>query len=456
LSLQEVRSFVIGLDLLALLGALLLSHADRGLFADEAHLGRLMANIGLVGLIWFVLAYITDVYDIRNAFSWLRTQRATLIAVVTCVLFRDPLQGHVHLGAFEVPIWVLPIVAIGAMRTAYATASNSLPLRHRALVFGAGDSGRALAQAMTADDLAARGYDLVGFVDDDPDKQNLEIYGVKVLGTSADMLEIMDRERIDVLVMSVNSSPLIRADAFPHILAAREAGVHMVSMPKMYEYVTRKVAVEHAGSNYGVLFPIEDYKQPFMFDVLRRFVDIGFGVVGCVLTAAIAPFIMAINRVGNPGPLIYRQTRAGLHGKPYRIYKLRSMVVDAEKAGAQWASTNDPRITKFGNILRKTRLDELPQFWNVLIGEMSLIGPRPERPEFVEQLEKSIPMYRARHAVKPGLTGWAQVMYRYGASEEDSLIKLQYDLYYIKHRSILLDMKIVVKTLWIMVAAKGR
>jgi len=178
--------------------------------------------------------------------------------------------------------------------------------------------------------------------------------------------------------------------------------------------------------------------------------------VGLVFLALLMPALALANRLGSPGPLFYRQARVGRRGQPFQVLKFRSMIPDAEAAsGAVWAADNDPRITAVGRFLRRTRLDELPQVINVLRGEMSLIGPRPERPEFVEQLAHSIPFYRARHSVRPGLSGWAQVQYRYGNTADDSRIKLEYDLYYVKHASFLLDLRIALQTIGVMLAFKG-
>jgi lipopolysaccharide/colanic/teichoic acid biosynthesis glycosyltransferase len=162
------------------------------------------------------------------------------------------------------------------------------------------------------------------------------------------------------------------------------------------------------------------------------------------------------NLLGNRGPLFYTQTRVGLNSKPFKIIKLRTMIVNAEKDGAAWAQKGDKRITKFGRFLRMSRIDEIPQFFNVLKGEMSVIGPRPERPVFVKELSKEIPFYETRHIVKPGLTGWAQVMGSYTSSEEGALEKLQYDLYYIKHRNLFIDLSIILKTISTVINFRGQ
>lgn len=189
---------------------------------------------------------------------------------------------------------------------------------------------------------------------------------------------------------------------------------------------------------------------------VKKIFDLGMAVVIGVITLPIMAIAAIIVRLESPGPIIYSQDRVGENGKEFKVHKFRSMRNDAEKDGAKWAQQNDPRVTKFGNIMRKTRIDELPQLLNVIKGEMSFIGPRPERMVFIKELEKQIPYYNLRHMVKPGLTGWAQVMYPYGASVEDARRKLEYDLYYIKHHSLYLDIVIMILTLKTVIFGKGR
>jgi lipopolysaccharide/colanic/teichoic acid biosynthesis glycosyltransferase len=189
----------------------------------------------------------------------------------------------------------------------------------------------------------------------------------------------------------------------------------------------------------------------------RRLFDILIAILGCFVVLLVSPLIWLLNRLTAPGDLFYRQERVGEAGKLFQIVKFRSMMMDAEQGtGAVWATNGDPRVTPVGRILRRMRIDEFPQFWNVLKGDMSVIGPRPERPYFVNQLSTELPFYRVRHAVKPGITGWAQVKYRYGASAEDSLVKLEYDLYYIKHQSPYVDLQILLKTIQVVLGFKGR
>jgi len=185
-------------------------------------------------------------------------------------------------------------------------------------------------------------------------------------------------------------------------------------------------------------------------------IDITISLIGIALGMCILPLIFLGNLISIKGPLFYVQQRIGKNGKPFKIIKLRTMIVNAEQNGAIWSTINDKRITRFGKFLRHTRLDEIPQFYNVIKGDMCIIGPRPERPYFVNELAQIIPFYETRHMVKPGLTGWAQVSTRYGSSVEDSLVKLQYDLYYIKHRSVFLDFSIAIKTLSTILYYRGQ
>jgi exopolysaccharide biosynthesis polyprenyl glycosylphosphotransferase len=189
--------------------------------------------------------------------------------------------------------------------------------------------------------------------------------------------------------------------------------------------------------------------------MLKRVMDIGLALIGLTLSLPVMALVGIAVKLTSKGPVLFRQPRVGERGRIFVLNKFRSMTADAERHGAVWAQAHDPRVTRVGRWLRRTRLDELPQFWNVLVGDMSFVGPRPERPEFVGTLQKQIPFYMARHAVKPGITGWAQVRHHYAASIEDSMEKLQYDLYYIKNMSPLLDVVILLSTLQVVFFRRG-
>lgn len=226
-----------------------------------------------------------------------------------------------------------------------------------------------------------------------------------------------------------------------------EKGMPIRSVDSFLEEETSRISETQLSPNFYNYFSFSKSHQNNLYLTFRRIFDIVCSLIGILFFLVFAPFVYISNFFGNRGKLLYTQNRVGKRGVEFKIIKFRSMVSDAEKNGVVWAQKNDSRVTTFGKLLRKTRIDEVPQFFNVLKGEMSLIGPRPERPEFVEQLENELPFYAIRHVIKPGLTGWAQVMHPYANTIEDQHKKLLYDLYYIKERNILLDFKIVIKTI---------
>jgi exopolysaccharide biosynthesis polyprenyl glycosylphosphotransferase len=223
----------------------------------------------------------------------------------------------------------------------------------------------------------------------------------------------------------------------------------------VYEEYTGKIAVENLRPSWLIFS--EGFRKTPALSAMKRGGDIAAAVAGLILASPLFVICAALVRLTSAGPVVYHQVRVGQHGKDFRVHKFRSMRNDAEATtGAVWAQAgSDPRVTWLGRILRRTRLDELPQLWNVLVGDMSLVGPRPERPEFVKDLTVQIPFYGQRHVVKPGLTGWAQVRYAYGASVEDSMEKLQYDLFYIKNLSMPLDIYIILETIKTVLMRRG-
>ena len=234
-----------------------------------------------------------------------------------------------------------------------------------------------------------------------------------------------------------------------------ENGVSIVSSRKFIEKITFSLPVLNLKESFYDYLAFSKSHRSNLYIVFIRFIDILVSLIGVLFLTVSLPFFIIGNLIANRGRLFYYQDRVGKKGKVFNIIKLRTMVSNAEVDGAVWADKDDNRITSFGKFLRKTRLDEMPQFFNILRGEMSLIGPRPERPEFVEDLEKEVPFYAIRHVIKPGLTGWAQVMYPYASTLEEQQTKLHYDLYYIKERSLLLDFRILIKTISTVLYFKG-
>jgi lipopolysaccharide/colanic/teichoic acid biosynthesis glycosyltransferase len=224
----------------------------------------------------------------------------------------------------------------------------------------------------------------------------------------------------------------------------------------MYEALTERVPVEHVRNDWLLPSQVTGGQTSLTYRLFVHLLDWSFGLLAGLILLVVGPLVVLLIKLTSPGPILYRQIRLGRGGVPFEVLKFRSMVVDAEgELGPQWAALDDPRVTRVGRFLRVTRLDELPQVLNILRGDIHLVGPRPERPEFIAELEQEIPFYRARLAVKPGLTGWAQVKYHYGNTVEDALIKLEYDLYYIKNRSAVLDLSILLKTAGVILLFRG-
>ena len=246
-----------------------------------------------------------------------------------------------------------------------------------------------------------------------------------------------------------------RRGAMPvrELLDLRLSGVVIEDANFLTERLLGKLALD--GLNPSTLIFTHGFNVKAPQQILRRLVSISISFIGLVLCLPIIPILMIAVRLSSPGPIFFSQTRVGLRGKPFQVYKFRTMRQDAEKNGAQWAKKNDSRVTGIGRFMRKTRLDEIPQLWNVLKGDMGFVGPRPERPEFVQWLNDEIPFYELRHIIRPGLTGWAQVRYSYGATLEETKQKLEYDLYYVKHMSVGLDLLIIFETVKTILLRRG-
>jgi exopolysaccharide biosynthesis polyprenyl glycosylphosphotransferase len=403
---------------------------------------------------WLVLASANDLYNFRTATdpvsAILATGRVMIqgLAVYLVVYFVSPPQSLPrHLIVFFA---VVSFAATLAWRSVYALVFSGARFQRRALVVGAGWAGRAVVQAIREN--LPSSYSVVGFIDDDPAKRGQTVEGVSVVGGRQDLLALLEATRASEVVLAITHD--LHHELLAALLDCYEHGISVVPMNMLYEQATGRVPVEHIGDNWYVALPVTATVSPYR--LLKRAIDVVLALVGLIISAPLWPVVALAIRLESPGPVLYRQQRVGQGGHPFELLKYRSMVAAAERSGAEWAAPDDPRVTRVGRILRTTHLDELPQLVNILRGEMSFIGPRPERPEFVSRLQAQIPFYRTRLAVPPGLTGWAQVRYGYGASVEDALVKLQYDLYYIKHQSLSMDLLIVFKTMGEAVRMRGR
>jgi len=409
-----------------------------------------------VALLYFMLAAANDAYRPRIA-----ANPAASFFVVTKTILQ--IFGVYLLIYGLLPPYSLPRHFIGfftlfappllwSWRYAYSRLFVSV-FRRKVLVVGAGWAGETITK--TLQEFAAAHFEVVGFVDDDPAKQSQPIHNVPVLGVTADLPRLAESHAVSDIVLAINRD--LPGPVLASVLVCYERGAQVFTMPELYERFTERVPVEHVGdNNWFVVLPLNGSGRDLTYRLIKRAIDLAVALMGLVVFVALLPLIAAAIRLDSRGAIFYRQQRVGRGGKVFELVKLRSMITGAEKQGeAKWAEQYDQRVTRVGRFLRRTRLDELPQLVNVLRGEMSLIGPRPERPEFMAQLQAEIPFYRTRLTVKPGLTGWAQVNYDYGRSVVDALEKLRYDLYYIKHQSVRLDLIILLKTVNTVLMLKG-
>ncbi|MEL1240171.1 exopolysaccharide biosynthesis polyprenyl glycosylphosphotransferase [Flavobacterium flavipallidum] len=264
------------------------------------------------------------------------------------------------------------------------------------------------------------------------------------------------KHQITEIVVARQEKENITAELYQQLLKFLKSGKVIREYTQLYESKTQRIPVQHVERDFYLFFPFSRSNQNRLYLTIVRIAEIIISIIGLLVTLLLIPFIFVMNVMANKGSLFYSQERVGKDGAIFRILKFRTMIENAESKNAVFATPNDNRITAFGRFMRKTRIDEFPQFLNILKGEMAVIGPRPERPYFVEEIVKIMPFYATRHIIKPGLTGWAQVNYSYGESIDDSLIKLQYDLYYIKHRSFYLDFNITLKTITTILFYRGQ
>ncbi|MFN2481797.1 MAG: TIGR03013 family XrtA/PEP-CTERM system glycosyltransferase [Pyrinomonadaceae bacterium] len=320
----------------------------------------------------------------------------------------------------------------------------------RILIVGSGDFAREIAREVLGRPDA--GYRIVGFVDDKPELVGQSIVNPRVLGLTTEMGAVVKRESVDRIIVGMGD----RRGRFPteELLGLSLSGeVAIEECASFYERLTGRVHLAMMRPSW-LIFSGRGRRvrlEEFVRTAMHRTV----ALVGAVVSLPVALLTAALIKLESPGPALYKQERVGVNGRVFTIMKFRSMRSDAEKSGPVWAQDNDARVTRVGRIIRKIRVDEIPQFWNILRGEMNFVGPRPERPHFVKQLAGEIPYYEQRHLIAPGLTGWAQIKYPYGSSVEDARQKLQYDLYYIKNQSLTLDAVILFETVKTILFGRG-
>ena len=396
-------------------------------------------------VIWLVL--ILELYDIRRSGRKGDTVRGVIVAaLVSTMLYLAiffisepkslPRRG---VAGFIGAVSVLTLL----WRLLYIRIFTAPAFLRRVIIVGAGRAGSSLAEIIQK--MTPVPFTLVGFVDDDPQKQGIKISGLRVIGNSSKLMDLIEKEHATDLIFAISGE--MQPRLYSAILKAEEEGIEVTTMPVTYEELLGRVPISLLDDDWILRTFVDRAHASGSYELGKRMMDLAGAAVGLVLLAIVFPFIALVILIDDGFPILFKQERVGKSGKNFNLLKFRSMRRDAEKDGiARWAVENDERATRSGRFLRRSHLDELPQFLNVLKGDLSLVGPRAERPELVEKLQKEVPFYRARLFIKPGITGWAQINYQYASNVEETAIKLEHDLYYIMHRNLLLDILILVRT----------
>jgi len=484
IKLSDRKFILLAVDLIIILITTLFGlwiHA-RGLTSLTFDIAYLVDQIGwliLLSSLWLISAYISGLYDpIRN--TTLEKIILRLIQSGTVVMF-----VYLLIFFYTAPKILLPrgivvyqvisgFVLISLWRISFYYLSGSSRFRRKILIIGAGWSGITIAQAILK--YASQQYQIVGYIDDDPaltgQQMEIPISGedysldnitpdakeskkIPVLGTSQELISNIVNLEVPEVILAITND--INTATFRSLMDCKELAIDITLMTELYENLTGRIPVEHIGDNWFVSLPMDSAETSLFYAYASRLFDIFSATLGLALLLPFFPIIALAQYLDSPGPIFYSQERVGKGGKTFHLFKLRTMVPDAESGGiAQRAQQDDPRITRVGRWLRKFRLDEMPQLINILRGEMSAVGPRPERPSHLVELDEKVPFHRLRNAVKPGMAGWAVVNFGYIDDLESAKLRLQYDLYYVKHQSLMLDIIILFRTFGQVIMLKGR
>ncbi len=409
----------------------------------------------LLPLLWMIM--LAPLYDLQKANSVPYTLSfillASLIALGTYLLifFVAPPKALPRRGV-AVFLICAPVLSF-LWRLLYIRLFTLPEYLMHTLIVGAGKAGTRIAEIIQTAN--PHPFKVIGFIDDDPQKIGTTIHTYPVLGDSNAFYQIIEQYQVSQVIMSISNR--MSPELFDALTMAEEKGLIVTTMPTVYEEVLKRIPVYLLGTDWMVRSFYDQAHSSALQEIAKRLIDIILGFLGTILFVLIFPFVALLILLDSGRPIFYSQERLGLRGTPFRILKFRTMIQNAEADGiARPACNNDNRITRVGRFLRKSHLDEMPQFLNVLRGDLSLVGPRAERPDIVNELQKEIPFYRGRLLVRPGITGWAQINYGYASGIEQNAVKLEYDLYYIKHRGLLLDFSILIQTIRTVFGLKGR
>ena len=398
--------------------------------------------------------YIFDLYDFvvihdRRELILRMLQALGLAWIALALLFYVVPQVMIGRGVSLISLPVALLLMVG-WRLSIHWVLGHPEIGERILIVGSG--AFAVEVARETLNRPDAGFRIIGFVDDDPALLGKSLINPKVIGLTSELASLVKRESIDRIVVAIAD----RRGAFPtqELLKLSLAGdVSIEESASFYERVTGRVLLDLVRPSW-LIFSSRG-RRARTNEILRVVIHRVVALIGAILSLPVVLVTALLIKIDSRGPVLYKQERVGKNGRPFTVMKFRSMRVDAEKDGPVWASSGDNRMTRVGRVIRKIRVDEIPQFWNILRGDMNFVGPRPERPHFVSQLAEEISYYEQRHLIAPGLTGWAQIKYPYGASIEDARKKLEYDLYYIKNQNLMLDATIMFETIKTILFGKG-
>ena len=409
----------------------------------------------VLGLYLNIIGSIFEMYNLQVASSQFQVVKSIILTSSTTVLvyLLTPIYTPIlPTNRIQILIFFVSIfVALFSWRMIYVRFFASNRFSKKVILICDNDQVKELVKGLESADPH---YKVLGFVNSDSSNET-KLNNVKNIDIT-NLEKFVKENSISEIVIASQKTDGISITLYNQLIHLLENGYIIREYTQVYESITYRIPVQYVSRDFYRYFPFSRSNQNHFYILFVRLLEIIISLLGLVIGAFLLPLIVIGNLIGNRGKLFYTQERVGKNGKVFNIVKFRTMIKDAENEGAVFATINDSRITPFGKILRKSRIDEFPQFYNILKGDMAVIGPRPERPVFVDEIAAVMPFYETRHVIKPGLTGWAQVNYSYGETIDDSLIKLQYDLYYIKHRSLFLDFNIMFKTLSTILFYRGQ
>ena len=409
----------------------------------------------LLPLLWLIL--MVPLYNIHKVHFFQNALKIVLISAVSCtsiyllIFFLAPAKTLPRRGV--IVFFVAAAIFTLLWQRIFAHFYFVKDAFINTIIVGAGKAGTRIAEIINSTEGVP--YHVCGYIDDDPEKMGTCIEGYPVLGGSDQYFEIVEKTQSTQIIMAISNH--LNERIFDALTQSEERGITVTTMPMIYEELLGRVPVHLLNTDWLLRSFYDMSHTSLFFEIAKRIFDILGGLIGLLFLLLVTPFIAAATLLDTGRPVFYSQERLGLRAGIFNIIKFRTMVQNAEKDGiARPACENDSRITKVGSFLRRSHLDEMPQFINVLRGDLSLVGPRAERPQIVKDLQREVPFYRARLLVRPGITGWAQVNQNYAAGTEENTVKLEYDLYYIKHRSLLMDLSILFHTFKTIFGLKGR